>query len=928
MSSRACVLSLVLLVGSLVAVPSTALAQEAQTSFVEPPEYGVDVRHDPFDYQQATDLMTDPDVTFGVKDAKNLPSGMTRFVATGAGGGDWYVSPVWMTFPHTVDQRTDASQLPDADGGALHDQHDGLALPVDADTYTHVSMRFHVDADPGLLYLSWFTCQEWLPGCQGLMRIDDVQLGWNTVQVPIRNNRPQSGLTREWTGTVYGLRLQGVVSDETPITLDWFRLYQGRPEHELVVPYAGNDSLIYSDQPVLDTSPSAGQTWGPLRPRYRNDSSSFVHVGGLPVGTWYVHDPAKETGATLLATVQVRPRPHPEILDPDMAGGVDYATEVLGNPWDFEDPADVAAFGNVEGVRWRDGELSAVNTSNDPWLRLPLGPDGLDPVHYHRVTVDQHYDSDFNLDDGAGATNPFPGGSHGRLIWRTAAHAQPSLCVPQGYSDGREFVFYKTWDTYTYDMANVPAAQGMTSSAEPNLGIPLEEECGTRNFPGDPHWTAKGPLTFLRFDPHEAPTRYRWYVDELRIAADDAADPTFDITWVDHDPIPGTTVTVRLDTNRSGYDGEVLATVDQASGTNRVTFDATDRVPGTYWVNITSRTPDGRVSRDYATGPLQVAPRISGPDRVATAVEMSRQSFDGARTAIVASAESFPDALVAVQLADAVKGPVLLTPSASLDGRVAGELERLGVRKVVMAGGEVALSARVQRQLEATVASVRRVGGATRYETAANLARVTLQTRGTDHAGRVLVTTGENFPDALAAGPFVGHGDLPLVLARPALQAPPGEDGQVPPPVVPADDDVARDFLADVGADRVTVLGGPAALGSEVVEHVAAGRTTDRIAGSDRFDTARRLTQAAVDAGGSARDVLVATGRNYPDALSAGPAALARGGVLVLTEKDAVPTPTRQWLQAVSSWRSWRVVGGPVAVSHATVRQLRSASGL
>ena len=920
MSTRASVLALVLLVGAIVAVPGRAVAQSSAT-FVEPPEYGVDVRHDPFDYDQATDLMTERDVNVGVTYPSTQPPGGARFDATGTGeDNSWYVSPVWMTFPHTV---PGATELPDGDGGALHDQHDGLGLPVDANTYTNVSMRFHVQGDPGLLYLSWFTCQEWRDDCRGLMRLD-VQPGWNTIQAPIRADVPYSGLTSPWRGEVYGLRLQGVVPSEATITLDWFRLYQGRPAHDLVVPYTGKQwTLTYSDRPVLDADPDAGQTWGPLRHRYRDDTTSTVHVGGLPVGTWYLHDP----DGVLLATVEVRPRPHPEILDPDMGGGVDYATEVLGNPWDFEDRADYVSLGNVTGVRLQDGELSAraavtpaAPRGNDPFVVMPLGPDGLDPVHYHRVTVDQHYDAGFNLDDGSSPNNPQPGGSHGRLVWRTGRHTSAGIDC-RYYSDGREFVFYKTWDRYTYDMRDVPAAQGMSSSAEPNIGV---SGC---NGP-DPHWTAGGAISFLRFDPHEAPDDYRWYLDDLRIAADDAADPTFDITWVDHAPIPGTTVTVRLDTNRSGYDGEVVATVGQGSGTNRVTFDATDRVPGTYWVNITSRTPDGRVSRDYATGPLQVAPRISGPDRVATAVEMSRQSFDGARTAIVASAESFPDALVAVQLADAVEGPVLLTPSASLDGRVAGELERLGVRKVVMAGGEVALSARVQRQLEARVASVRRVGGATRYETAANLAREALQARGTDRAGRVLVTTGENFPDALAAGPFVGHGDLPLVLARPALQAPPGEDGQVPPPVVPADDDVARDFLADVGADRVTVLGGPAALGSEVVEHVAAGRATDRIAGSDRFDTARRLTQAAVDAGGSARDVLVATGRNYPDALSAGPAALARGGVLVLTEKDAVPTPTRQWLQAVGSWRSWRVVGGPVAVSHATVRELRSASRL
>ena len=782
-----------------------------------------------------------------------------------------------------------------------------------------MSVRFHVAGDPGLLYLSWFTCQEWLPDCQGLMRLP-VERGWNTVQLPIRANVPESGLTRPWQGEVYGLRLQGVVGDPATITLDWFRLYEGRSEHDVVVTYSANDPVTYSDAPVLDADPGveADQTWGTLRPRYRSATTSTVHVGGLPVGTWYLQDPEGNP----LGTVQIRPRPHPEILDPDMAGGVDYATEVLGNPWDFSDRGDVLGVGNTRDVRFAGGELSGVNTSNDPWVRLPLGPDGLDPVHYHRVTLDQHYDAAFNLDDGAKATNPIPGGSHARLLWRTARHPQDGRECAY-VSDGREFVLYKTWDRYTYDMADVPAAQGMTSSAEPNIGVSYCTVTGP-----DPHWTALGPLTFLRLDPHEAPSQYRWYVDELRIAADDAAAPTFDVTWVDHDPIPGTQVTVRLDSDRDGFDGEVLGTVDQVAGTNRLTFDATDRLPATYWVTLTSRTPDGRVSHDVSTGPLQVSPRIQGPDRNATAVEVSRQSFTQARTAVVASSRTFPDALVAVQLADAVDGPVLLTDPDRLDGRVADELRRLGVREAVVVGGEAALGARVARQLDEVVDRVQRIGGATRYETAAAIAREALRRRGTTSASRVVVTTGDNFPDALAAGPFVGHADLPLVLARPAVQPPPDEDGTTPPPEVPADNDAARRFVRDVAAERVTVLGGRAALGDAVVDRVAAGRTTDRIAGRDRFATARRLTDAAVAAGGSARDVLVATGRNYPDALAAGPAALARGGVLVLTERDGVPAPTRDWLADHGDWRSWRVVGGPLAVPHATVRGLRRAADL
>jgi putative cell wall-binding protein len=924
---RSRVLPVVLLVLPLVvAMPGAASGQAPVTAtFDEPAEYGLDDRHDPFDYTQSTDLMTERDVTKGVVHKSAAADGLTTFRANGV-QGLWYVSPVWMTFPHHVDENADPSELPDADGGALHDQHDGLAEPIDANRYSHVSMRFFVQGDPGLMYLSWFACQEWLAQCEGIMELD-VQPGWNTVNVRVSNNVPYSGRNREWRGEVYGMRLQGAIDDPITVSLDWFRLYDGGSEHDITVTARSNGPLTFSENPTTTQpqSVTTDETWGYLRAREASLDTMRVNVGGLPPGTWYVQDEDGETAAE----VTVRARPRVEVLDPDAAGGADYATEVLGNPWDFEDKADAKAIGNARNVSWSGGELSAVNTSNDPWVRLPLGPDGLDPVHYHRVTVDQHYASDFNLDDGPGDGNPMPGGSHGRLLWRTPRHPSNSAECAH-FSDGREFVFYKTWDRYIYDMRDVPAAQGMSSSAEPNIGADYCTVTGP-----DPHWTANGNLGFLRFDPHEAPTQYRWYVDELRIAADDAADPTFDVTWTDHafgDGIvsegASTRVVVRLDDDRSGYDGEVLYDGPQTSGKQSVTFDATDRLPGAYWVNVTATTPDGRTSRDYATGPLQVAPRIKGGDRVETAVEVSRQTFDGARTAVIASARDFPDALVAVQLADAVKGPVLLTEPGRLDGRVAGELERLGVDEVVIAGGTVAVGDRVERQLGNRVDRVQRISGPTRYETAAAIAREALERRGRSGADRVLVTTGENFPDALAAGPYVGHADLPLVLARPAVQPPPGPDGETPPPDVTQGNDAARRFLADVGADRVTVLGGGAALSAPVVDHVVSGRSHDRIAGGDRFDTARKLTQAAVGAGASAGDVLVATGRNYPDALSAGPAALARGGVLALTEKDGVPAPTRSWLAGVDDWSSWRVVGGHVAVSHATVRSLRGASGL
>jgi putative cell wall-binding protein len=304
--------------------------------------------------------------------------------------------------------------------------------------------------------------------------------------------------------------------------------------------------------------------------------------------------------------------------------------------------------------------------------------------------------------------------------------------------------------------------------------------------------------------------------------------------------------------------------------------------------------------------------RISGPDRIGTSVAVSGAAFDRAGTAVIASAHAFPDALAATQLADAVDGPVLLSDRGGLDARVARELDRLGVSDVVVAGGVAAMSNAVVRDLDEAGFDVQRVGGGTRYETAAAVARAALEHRGVGTAKRVLVATGEDFPDALAAGPLAGHADLPLVLAAPGA----------------GPDSPAARFLDEVGAREVTLLGGTIPLPDSLAATLGRGREVSRIAGGDRFETARRLTEAAVRAGGSPGDVLVATGSDFPDALSAAPAALARGGVIVLTAPDGVPAPTRNWLQGVDDWSTWNVVGGRLAVGPDVIRDLRAAAGL
>ena len=110
---------------------------------------------------------------------------------------------------------------------------------------------------------------------------------------------------------------------------------------------------------------------------------------------------------------------------------------------------------------------------------------------------------------------------------------------------------------------------------------------------------------------------------------------------------------------------------------------------------------------------------------------------------------------------------------------------------------------------------------------------------------------------------------------------------------------------------KVYVLGGKAAISPAVATKLAQlGYTVDRIAGNDRYETAVDIANA-VDP--NATDVLVATGTNYPDALSAGAAAATFSHtVVVLTSGGTMPAATEAYLQgkAASQLKYLAAIGG------------------
>jgi glucose/arabinose dehydrogenase len=155
--------------------------------------------------------------------------------------------------------------------------------------------------------------------------------------------------------------------------------------------------------------------------------------------------------------------------------------------------------------------------------------------------------------------------------------------------------------------------------------------------------------------------------------------------------------------------------------------------------------------------------RLAGGDRYSTAAAISAYAFpSGAPVAYVTTGEDFPDALAGGPAAGLAGGPILLVRRDSVPSATLSELSRLGPTEIVILGGTGVVSSTVEGQLQGLFGTVTRLAGGDRYSTAAAISAYAFPSG----APVAYVTTGEDFPDALAGGPAAGLAGGPILLVR------------------------------------------------------------------------------------------------------------------------------------------------------------------
>jgi hypothetical protein len=293
--------------------------------------------------------------------------------------------------------------------------------------------------------------------------------------------------------------------------------------------------------------------------------------------------------------------PSPEIVEPDITGGDDLAALTRnGDRWDFDQPTDVLRADNAS-IKVGGGRVDGINAlpgMNDPSVTMKLTK-AFNGNDFHRMTVKWGFDGPFSLRDEPG------GGMNARVVWRIMGTAP----TPDGQDlqEGRDVVMYPYESEFTVDLATNPAS----AVVDPRPG---KSKIG---------WAGQ-MIELVRFDPNEDRGARRWFVEDVKLAADDSGDNFFDIQIADRTPKAGTKADVYVDTDNAGFNGTLVANgVDLSSGLATVRWTPPAGTAGTFWVHTTVSRDGASVSR-YSGGPVrmgvssgptayQFGPAVGGP---------------------------------------------------------------------------------------------------------------------------------------------------------------------------------------------------------------------------------------------------------------------------------------------------------------------------
>lgn len=295
-------------------------------------------------------------------------------------------------------------------------------------------------------------------------------------------------------------------------------------------------------------------------------------------------------------------------------------------------------------------------------------------------------------------------------------------------------------------------------------------------------------------------------------------------------------------------EADILELEDSISG-----FDATDSI----------EPLDNGVSSELDTQALGSWKRMNGQTRYDTMASIVQETFPRGSTskvAILATGETFPDALAASPLAGDLEAPIILTAKSTLTAQAENQINSLGIKHIIIIGSTQAVSADVEKKLVKKLGkdNVIRCYGSNRFETAYEIYKL-----GASEGlwGQVaFIATGNNFPDALSAGPIAFRTSSPIFLYNTASKS----------------FDAKQLAALKSGQIKKVILLGSASVLPESIRNdlgtLGSAENCIRVSGSDRYLTSLAVAEFGIQTkvlgnGLTSEYAALATGTNFPDAL-------------------------------------------------------------
>lgn len=286
--------------------------------------------------------------------------------------------------------------------------------------------------------------------------------------------------------------------------------------------------------------------------------------------------------------------------------------------------------------------------------------------------------------------------------------------------------------------------------------------------------------------------------------------------------------------------------------------------------------------------------RVAGRNRYETATLVADNlktslGIDKFNTIIVASGNTYADALEGSYLAKVKNAPILLTNQ--YNEGIVKDYIRKNLKyggKVYLLGGTGAVSKTLENSLKFSY-GVERLGGADRFATNIKI----LNEAGIGNE-ELLICSAWDFADSLSAS-AVGK---PILLVSKGLT------------------DSQKDLIKNTSNDHCYLIGGTGAVSTNVEKELEAfGKVTERVAGSNRYQTSVAVARKFFDANKDA--VMLAYGNDFPDGLVGGPLGMSVNAPLLLINERNIASAA-EYVEVANAKKAI-ALGGPALISQGAI---------